>query len=106
MPHLRLIEKIKSYGISGSLQLWLKNFPSGHLQRVVLNGPQSKWSKVTSSVPQGSVLGPLLFVLYINDLSEIIRCNLNVFADDIKIYSMILSDCDAIYLQRNLDKTQ
>ena len=106
VPHLRLIEKLKSYGISGSLLLWLENFLSGRLQRVVLNGTQSEWTKVTSGVPQGSVLGPLLFVLYINDLPDIISCNLDVFADDTKIYSIITGECDAMALQRNLDKTQ
>jgi len=61
--------------------------------------------QVTSGVPQGSVLGPLLFVLYINNLPDIIRCNLDVFADD-SILSIITSECDATELQRNLDKTQ
>ena len=83
--------------------MWLENC---RLQRVVLNGIQSEWTKVTSSVPQGSVLGPLLFLLHINDLPDIITCNLDVFADDTKIYLIIASKCDAIELQRKLDKAQ
>ena len=84
VPHLRLIEKLKIYGISGNLLLWLENFLSGSLQRVVLNGIQSEWTKVTSGVPQGSVLGPLLFVLYFNNLPDIIRYKLDVFAMTLK----------------------
>jgi len=71
----------------------------------VLNGIQSEWTNVASGVPQGSVMGPLLFVLYINDFPDIVTW-INVFADDAKIYSIIKSECDAIELQRNLDKTQ
>ena len=65
VPHLRLIEKLKEYGVGGNLLLWLKSFLHGRFQRVVLNGLQSQWTEVTSGVPQGSVLGPLPFALYI-----------------------------------------
>ena len=78
MPHLRLTEKLKGYGIGGNLLMWLKSFLHGRSQRIVLNGIQSQWSEVTSGVPQGSVLRPLLFVLYINDIAEIVQCNVDV----------------------------
>ena len=66
LPYLRLIEKIKGYGIGGNLLLWLKNFLDSHLQRV-LNGIQSQWSKVTSGIPQG----PLLFVMILQKLFSV-----------------------------------
>ena len=89
VPHLCLIEKLKGYGIGGNLLLWLENFLHNRSQRVVLNGTESQWSDVTSGVPQGSVLGPLLFVLYINDKAEFIECQLGVFADDTMMYKII-----------------
>ena len=97
VPHLRLIEKLKGYGISGKLIMWLKSFLNGRLQRVVLNGVQSHWSEVTSGVLQGSVLRPLLLVLYINKLG--------IFTDDTKIYSIINSvrDVHVEELQCDLD---
>ena len=106
VPHLRLIEKLKGYGISGSLLMWLMNFLQGRSQRVVLNGIQSQWLEVTSGVPQGSILGPLLFVLYINDIAENIQCKLGVFADDTKIYSIINNMCNTMELQCDLDNMQ
>ena len=89
VPNFRLIGKLSSYGIGGKLLLWFKSFLQGCSQRVVLNGSESQWSDITSGVPQGSVLGPLLFVSYINDIAEFIQCQLGVFADDTKIYSII-----------------
>ena len=74
------------------------NFLQGRSQRVVLNGIPSQWLVVTSGVPQGSVLGPLLFVLYINDIAENIQCKLGVFVDDTKIYSIINNMCNTMEL--------
>ena len=72
----------------------------------MLNGVNSEWFEVTSGVPQGSVLGPLLFVLYINDIAEIIKCQLGIFADDTKMYSVVKSLCDVVNLQEDLDRMQ
>ena len=106
VPHLLLIGKLKCYGIGGKLLFWLESFLHGRSQRVVLNGSESQWSDITSGVPRGSVLGPLLFVLYINDIAEFIQSQLGVFADDTKMHSIIRSVCDAVRLQRDLDNMQ
>ena len=88
VPHKRLLTKIKSYGIEGNIYNWIKSFLTGRKQRVVLNGFKSEWTTVISGVPQGSVLGPLLFLLYINDLPDNVKyCQVKIFADDTKIYS-------------------
>ena len=65
----------------------MSNFLSNRFQRVVLNGQLSKWVPVLSGVPQGSVLGPLLFVLYVNDIPDLIQPNVRMFADDTKVFS-------------------
>ena len=89
VPHQRLLQKLASYGFSGRLLSWLKGFLSGHYQRVILNGSSSSWCAVTSGVPQRSVLGPLLFTLYINDIPNIVHTDLSFFADDSKVYTVI-----------------
>ena len=87
VPHERLLRKIESYGIDGNFLNWIKSFLRDRKQRVVLNGFKSSWSNVVSGVPQGSVLGPLLFLLYVNDLPECIEnCKVAMFADDLKLY--------------------
>ena len=79
VPHQRLLHKIEGYGVSGNLLSWLTNFLTQRYQRVTVDGVHSKWCSVVSGVPQGSVLGPLLFI---NDLSENINCNIKQYADN------------------------
>ena len=88
--HDGLIFKLKSYGITGSLLSLLNDFLSGRLQRVVINGKTSKWKHVLAGVPQGSILGPLLFLIFINDLPENLVSKPKIFADDTSLFSVVL----------------
>ncbi len=86
--HRKLLCKLRGYGISGNLLNWIAAFLYGRTQRVVINNSFSEWCCVVSGVPQGSVLGPLLFLMYVNDVSELVNgVKLKLFADDIKIYA-------------------
>ena len=103
VPHQRLLGKIKHYGISGTTLAWISDFLNGRTQRVVVDGSYSEWSTVHSGVPQGTVLGPLLFLLYINDLPDCINSRVRLFADDCLVYRKISSFEDQLALQRDLD---
>ena len=81
---------------------WIKNFLTNRKQRVSVNGKFSSWETVTSGVPQGSVLGPVLFLIYINDLPEALDCALRLFADDTKLFSTIKNVQDEEKLQGNI----
>ena len=101
--HSRLLLKLQRYGIAGSLLSWFSDYLSSRQQRVVINGISSSWQSVISGVPQGSVLGPILFILYINDLPECLRFSrVAMFADDTKCYNTIRSREDSSNLQSDL----
>ena len=87
--HDGIIFKLTQNGISGSLLKLLRDFLSERRQRVVLNYQASTWANVTAGVPQGSILGPLLFLIYINDLPEGLSTNAKLFADDTSLFSVI-----------------
>ena len=103
VPHRRLLSKVAAHGINGKVLGWLTAFLSGRSQCVVVNGAHSQWASVTSGVPQGSVCGPLLFILYINDLPEACTCPVRLFADDTKIYTRSDSEEYTKALQDDLD---
>ena len=86
-----LLSKLTSYGITASTQNWIKSFLSNRKQRVSVNGALSDITDVTSGVPHGSVLGPVLFLLYINDINGNIKSPIRLFADDSIIYRKISS---------------
>src|SRR5664279_266711 len=104
VPHRRLLSKIESYGIQGNTLNWIESFLWNRSQRVVINGSQSSWLPVTSGVPQGTVLGPLLFLLYINDIASDIKSEIRLFADDCILYRKILSGHDTAQLQDDIDR--
>ena len=87
--HEGLIFKLKQNGVSGNLLKLFINYLSNRKQRVVLNGMSTDFSPVDSGVPQGSVLGPLLFLIYINDLEKDIKSNVKFFADDTMLFSIV-----------------
>ena len=84
VPHERLLLKVENHGIKGNALKWIRDFLSNRQQRVVINGTHSAWAPVTSGIPQGSVLGPLLFVIFVNDMPDVVKSFLCMFADDAK----------------------
>ena len=85
----KLINKLHNYGVKGNTLSWIKSFLNNRTQTVVNDGKQSRTAPVTSGVPQGSVLGPILFMAYINDLPDNITSQVRLFADDTVVYAAI-----------------
>ena len=104
VPHNLLLSKLHYYGICGNVHKWITAFLTSRLQRVVLNGSNSDWLSVISGVPQGSVLGPLLFLLYINDIALGVESTVRLFADDLIVYREISSENSHTLLQNDIDK--
>ena len=106
VPHKRLIHKIQKYGIDGNILGWMESFLTNRTQQIVINDEKSNSAFVTSGIPQGSVLGPILFVLYINDLPEVVDQNtfIFLFADDTKAFRQITNEADQKQLQRDINE--
>ena len=103
VPHKRLLAKLKAYGFVGLTLKWIEVFLKNRRQRVIQGEIVSNWIEIFSGVPQGSVIGPLLFVLFINDLPKEIVNVTKLYADDTKIFSQIVSQSSAMKLQSDLD---
>jgi ribonuclease P/MRP protein subunit RPP40 len=103
VPHQRLLLKLNHYGVRGETLSWIGGFLSNRRQRVLVDGVASPWASVRSGVPQGTVLGPLLFLAYINDLPNYTDSPIRLFADDCLLYRHIKSVQDTEILQRDLD---
>lgn len=103
VPHQRLLSKLNSYGIGNGTLNWIGSFLCNRQQRVVIDGTASEWTPVLSGVPQGTVLGPLLFILYINDIIQGVNSNIRLFADDCILYREIHSIEDQIILQNDIN---
>ena len=103
VPHQRLLLKLKAHGIGDSITDWIEQWLTDR-RRVVVDGEVSNWKSVLSGVPQGSVLGPILFLIYINDLDDSITSNVLKFADDTKLFRKVNTDGDKQHLQNDLDR--
>ena len=104
VPHKRLIEKLKAYGIEGKIVNWISDFLHNRQQVVQINNAKSTPSKVKSGIPQGSVLGPILFIIFINDLPDTIESSLKIFADDTKIFRIVESLADKEKFEKDLTR--
>ena len=87
--HAGLLAKLKAAGVSGNIHAWFADYLSDRKQRVVLPGTVSDWTYIRAGVPQGSILGPLLFLLYINDIVNDIGSNIRLFADDTSLFIIV-----------------
>ena len=104
VPLGRLMFKLRGLGVKGKCADWIDTWLHGRSQRVVVNGKFSSWKAVTSGVPQGSVLGPILFLIFINDIDSSVSSSISKFADDTKLYRKVSDEHDALLLQKDLDR--
>ena len=88
-------------GISGELYNLLENYLSGRLQRVILNGQTSSWRHILAGVSQGPILGPLLFLIYINDLPNELKSNAKLFADDTSLFTIVKDENESVNVLSN-----
>ena len=104
VPHQRLLLKLKAHSIGDGIIDWIEKWLTDRRQRVVVDGEVSNWKSVFSGVPQGSVLGSLLFLIYINDFEDNITSNVLKFVDDTKVFRKVNNDGDKQHLQNDLDR--
>eukprot|EP00794_Sanderia_malayensis_P010533 gene10533-11645_t len=104
VAHIRLLKKLQGYGPTKQILDWIRSFLDGRRQRVKMNGEVSRWADVLSGAPQGSVLGPVLFVSYINDLPDEIHTHVKLFADDTKVYADVSKSIKSQELQGDITR--
>ena len=104
VPHDRLLMKIAISGVDSRVVAWVREFLLGRTQRVKVGWQLSEKVRVTSGVPQGSVLGPLLFLAYVNDIWRNVESTVRLFADNCVIYIQIINNEDIDRLQKDLDR--
>ena len=106
VPHERLLLKLHYVGVRGQLLSWIRDFLTDRTQQVILEGKKSNQSDVSSGVPQGTVRGPLLFLVFINDLPDYVSSEIRLFADDALLYRPIRSQDNVTSLQKDLENLQ
>ncbi len=104
VPHGHLLLKLDHIGIRGDLLEWIRGFLLNRKQRVLCDRVTSDWDNVPSGVPQGSILGPLLFIIYVNDIGNTFSSQARLYADDCTIFRNVSSQQDQISLQRDLNQ--
>ena len=103
--HKGLLYKIKKFGIKGDLLKWIKSYLCNRKQRVVINGKESSYIGINAGVPQGSIIGPLFFLIFINGIVIDIGCTIKLFADDTSTYIVIENVINAaLEMNENLNK--
>ena len=102
--HQGLLYKLETFGISENLYNWMKSYLEDRSQRVVLSGCASEWRSTNAGVPQGSILGPLLFLIFINDIVDGIDSEAFLFADDTSLYRQLRHESDVASLNSDLEK--
>ena len=109
VPHHLLLKKLQSYNLNVNVIQWIRSFLCYRKQRVKINGCYSEWAEVISGIAQGTILGPILFIIYINDLPEICEQFARIylfFADDAKLFKHVICDEDHKALQLGLNALQ
>ena len=100
---MRLLITLEGYGVKYLILGWIRNFLIGRSQRVVIDSAKSELAPVTSGIPKTSVFRPVLFIIYVNDLPDIIHSSIQMFADDTKVFNKITCSSDCEELQRDID---
>ncbi len=104
VPHERLLSKLAAYGITDKRADWIRTFLTNRRQRVIVENGKSEWANVISGIPQGSLLGSTLFVIFINDLPDVVTSTVQIFAADTNIYRTVNDIRDEMLLQEDLNK--